>query len=98
MLVLLNGSMWFATDLLRLLLPNFMLEIVRISSGKVQWKTPVLYCEGQRVVVLDDVLDSGITLTNVAAELKRFGGGGVVTAAAVGSEYCAKRLTLGSQY
>ena len=69
-LTLLNGTMWFAADLLRQLPPNFLLEIVRISSygaaretsGKVQWRTPAPYCEGQRVLVLDDVLDSGSLL------------------------------------
>lgn len=90
-LALLNGALWFAADLLRLLPPNFLLETVRISSygaaretsGKVQWKTPAPYCEGQRVLVLDDVLDSGITLTNVKAELLRLGAAEVVTAVVV---------------
>jgi hypoxanthine-guanine phosphoribosyltransferase len=31
-LALLNGALWFAADLLRLLPPNFVLETVRVSS------------------------------------------------------------------
>ena len=50
--------------MLRQLPPNFLLETVRISSygagretsGKVQWRSPAPYCEGQRGLVLDDVL------------------------------------------
>lgn len=90
-LVLLNGAMWFAADLLRLLPVNFVLETARVSSygtaretsGKVTWKSPVPYCEGMRVLVLDDVLDSGVTLMNVKAELLRLGAAEVVTAVAV---------------
>lgn len=90
-LVLMNGAMWFAADLLRLLPTNFIMECARVSSygsgrvtsGKVTWKTPAPYCEGKRVLVLDDVLDSGITLANVKAELTRLGATEVVTAVMV---------------
>ena len=90
-LVLMNGAMWFAADLLRHLPPNFIMESARVSSygaaretsGKVTWKTPVPYCEGKRVLVLDDVLDSGITLANVKAELMKLGAAEVATAVMV---------------
>ena len=90
-LVLMNGSMWFAADLLRYLPPNFIMESARVSSygaaretsGKVTWKTPVPYCEDKRVLVLDDVLDSGITLANVKAELMKLGAAEVATAVMV---------------
>ena len=90
-LALLNGALWFAADLLRLLPPNFVLETVRVSSygagretsGRLHWKSPVPACEGQRVLVLDDVLDSGITLTAVKAELLRLGAVEVRTAVLV---------------
>ncbi len=90
-LSLLNGALWFTADLLRLLPVNFILETARVSSygaaretsGKVTWKTPVPYCEGMRVLVLDDVLDSGVTLKNVKAELLRLGAAEVATAVAV---------------
>lgn len=90
-LSLLNGALWFTADLLRLLPVNFILETARVSSygtaretsGKVTWKSPVPYCEGMRVLVLDDVLDSGVTLRNVKTELLRLGAAEVVTAVAV---------------
>ncbi len=90
-LVLLNGALWFAADLLRLLPPNFVLETVRVSSygagretsGKLHWKSPVPDCGGQCVLVLDDVLDSGITLSTVKNELLRLGAAGVRTAVVV---------------
>lgn len=90
-LSLLNGALWFTADLLRLLPANFILETARVSSygaaretsGKVTWKTPAPYCEDMRVLVLDDVLDSGVTLRNVKAELLRLGAAEVVTAVAV---------------
>lgn len=53
----------------------------RETSGRVTWKTPVPYCEGERV--LDDVLDSGITLANVKTESLKLGAAEVVTAVMV---------------
>lgn len=90
-LALMNGALWFAADLLRLLPVNFVLESVRVSSygdaretsGLVEWKTPVPDCAGKRVLVLDDVLDSGITLTQVKAEILRLGATEVQTAVMV---------------
>ena len=83
--------MWFASDLLRLLPPNFVMESASVSSygsahetsGKVTWRTPVPYCENKRVLVLDDVLDSGVTLANVKAELLKLGATEVATAVMV---------------
>ena len=77
--------MWFASDLLRLLSPNFVMESACVSSydsahetsGKVTWRTPVPYCEGKRV------LDSGVTLANVKAELLKLGATEVATAVMV---------------
>lgn len=87
-LALMNGALWFAADLLRCLPVNFLLESVWVSSygdaretsGLVEWKTPVPDCAGKRVLVLDDVLDSGITLTHVKAEILRLGATEVQTA------------------
>lgn len=90
-LALMNGALWFAADLLRLLPVNFVLESVRVSSygdamqtsGRVEWKTPVPDCAGKRVLVLDDVLDSGITLTHVKTEIMRLGAAEVQSAVMV---------------
>ncbi len=109
-LVLLNGAMWFAADLLRLLPENFCAETVRVgsygngfeSSGELTWLGPVPACQGARVLVLDDVLDSGITLHGVVEELRRRGAAEVVTAVVVDkaarrrvafeADYCAFHL------
>ncbi len=88
---LLNGALWFAADLLRLLPPNFLLETLRVgsygagreSSGQLEWRSPVPVCAGRRVLLLDDVLDSGLTLQAVSAELRRRGAVEVVTAVVV---------------
>ncbi len=88
---LLNGATWFAADLLRMLPANFVLETVRVGSygdaresgGSLEWRSPVPDCAGRRVLLLDDVLDTGITLQAVAAELRRRGAAGLVTAVVV---------------
>ncbi len=90
-LALLNGAMWFAADLLRLLPPNFQLETVRVgsygagyeSSGELRWESPLPACAGARVLVLDDVLDSGLTLQAVVAALRAQGAAEVATAVVV---------------
>lgn len=90
-LVLLNGGMWFASDLLRLLPAHFLVETVRVSSygagttssGRLEWHTPPPDCAGERVLVIDDVLDSGVTLQQVVATLQGKGARSVHTAVAV---------------
>lgn len=97
-LVLLNGALWFAADLLRLLPPNFRLETVRVSSygnaretsGRLAWQSPPPPVQGRRVLVVDDVLDSGITLQSVCAVLREQGALAVHTAVAVVKEGCRR--------
>lgn len=104
-LALMNGALWFAADLLRLLPVNFVLESVRVSSygdaretsGLVEWKTPVPDCAGKRVLVLDDVLDSGITLTQVKAEILRLGATEVQTAVMV-DKPSGRRVKIDADY
>ncbi len=111
---LLNGATWFAADLLRLLPANFVLEAVRgcsegdarVSAGRLVWRSPVPDCAGRRVLLLDDVLDTGITLQGVVAELRRRGALELVTAVVVDkqgrrrvpmqADFCA--FTLGDAY
>ena len=90
-LALLNGALWFAADLLRLLPPNYILETARVSSygdaqqssGKLRWLTPPPDCRGKRVLLLDDVLDTGLTLHRVRQTLLEGGAHEVLTAVAV---------------
>ena len=77
-LALLNGALWFAADVLRALPPNFLLETARVSSygdarsssGTLQWKTPMPDVRGKRVLIVDDVLDTGFTLQQVGTALR----------------------------
>ncbi len=90
-LALLNGATWFAADLLRLLPENYCLETLRVgsygagyeSSGLLQWQGCLPDCCGRRVLVLDDVLDSGLTLHSVVAALRAAGAEEVATAVVV---------------
>lgn len=97
-LALLNGALWFAADLLRALPPNFILETARVSSygdamqssGSLTWRTAVPGVAGKRVLVLDDVLDTGITLHHVVEALRGMGAAEVRTAVAVEKAGCRR--------
>lgn len=90
-LALMNGALWFAADLLRLLPANYILETARVSSygnelcssGHLEWLSQVPSCAGKRVLVLDDVLDTGVTLAAVKEALLDHGAREVLTAVAV---------------
>ncbi len=104
-LALLNGAAWFAADLLRLLPPNFCLESLRVGSygagrtscGELRWESPLPDCVGARVLVLDDVLDSGLTLKSVVAELMLRGAAEVATAVVVDKAEC-RRVPVEADY
>lgn len=89
--ILLNGGMWFGCDLLRLLPPRFLAGTLRVSSygaetessGKLVWHDPVPDCRGERVLLIDDILDTGLTLRNVARTLLDAGARSVHTVVAV---------------
>lgn len=97
-LSLLNGALWFAADLLRALPPNFILETARVSSygdamqssGTLTWLTAAPQVAGKRVLVADDVLDTGITLQQVSAALLAMGATEVRTAVAVEKAGCRR--------
>lgn len=89
-LCLLNGAVWFTADLLRCLPPNFELQTVRISSyegtdstGKLKWHGALPECTGKRVLVIDDVLDTGLTMKGVCEQLLAKGAAQVVSVVAV---------------
>ncbi len=104
-LALLNGAAWFAADVLRLLPVNYRLETLRVgsygagfeSSGELQWKSRLPDCAGQRVLVLDDVLDSGITLRAVTGALRAAGAAEVATAVVVDKQGC-RRVEMEADY
>lgn len=90
-LVLLNGGMLFASDLLRLLPSHFHLDTLRVSSygtetetsGQVKWENSWPDLSGKRVLVIDDVLDSGLTLSAICQKIRELGARHVATVVAV---------------
>lgn len=96
-LCLLNGAIWFAADLLRYLPPNFELQTIRLSSyqgtestGKLKWHNALPECEGKRVLVIDDVLDTGLTLKSVCEALRANGAADVAAAVAIQKNGCLR--------
>lgn len=85
-LCLLNGAIWYTSDLLRCLPPNFELQTIRISSyegmdstGRLKWHGALPDCKGKRVLVIDDVLDTGLTMKEVCETLYANGATSVVS-------------------
>ena len=78
---LLNGSLFFLVDLLRQLPPETGVECWRVSSYEGTASQGTLrgldQCKGdfagRHVVLLDDILDTGLTLHAVSAHLKKLG-------------------------
>lgn len=89
-LCLLNGAIWYAADLLRSLPPNFELQTIRISSyegtdstGKLKWHNALPDCAGKQVLVIDDVLDTGLTMKEVCDALLNNGASKVASTVAI---------------
>lgn len=89
-LCLLNGAVWFTADLLRCLPSNFELQTIRISSyegtnssGELKWHSALPECKGKRVLVVDDVLDTGLTMKGVCEQLRSNGATQVASVVAV---------------
>lgn len=94
-LCLMNGALWFAADLLRFLPLNYELQTIRLSSyagaesaGILTWHNTLPDCRGKRVLVLDDVLDTGLTMKTVCEALRANGAASVLSAVAVDKQRC----------
>ncbi|HEY8965228.1 MAG TPA: hypoxanthine phosphoribosyltransferase [Candidatus Methylacidiphilales bacterium] len=78
---LLNGSLFFLVDLLRRLPPETGVECWRVSSYEGTASKGKLHgldrCtgdfKGRHVLLLDDILDTGLTLHAVGAHLRKLG-------------------------
>ncbi len=78
---LLNGSLFFLVDLLRRMPPETGVECWRVSSYEGTASQGILrgldQCrgdfKGRHVLLLDDILDTGLTLHAVAAHLRKLG-------------------------
>jgi len=88
---ILNGSLWFAADLLRELPLNFELQTIRVSSygagmqssGELEWCSELPDCSDRRILLIDDVIDTGITLRAVGDCLAEHGARSVNTVVAI---------------
>ncbi|MEN9682228.1 MAG: hypothetical protein RLZZ627_2121 [Pseudomonadota bacterium] len=90
-LSVLNGGIFFTSELL-LYLP-FPLELDSIKAGRyqgatagstMQWQVePTLSVEGRTILVLDDILDEGITLAEIHRYLEEKGAKRIVSAVLV---------------
>ena len=76
-LCLLNGAIWYAADLLRCLPANFELQTIRISSYEGT------DCAGKQVLIIDDVLDTGLTMKEVRDALLKNGATKVASTVAI---------------
>lgn len=89
-LCLLNGAIWYAADLLRCLPDNFELQTIRLSSyegtestGKLKWHNALPECSGKNVLIIDDVLDTGLTMKAVCDALLENGAAKVASTVAI---------------
>ncbi len=89
-LCLLNGAIWYAADLLRCLPDNFELQTIRISSyegtessGKLKWHSALPECKGKQVLIIDDVLDTGLTMKAVHDTLQENGAAKIASTVAI---------------
>ncbi|MGA2297787.1 MAG: hypoxanthine phosphoribosyltransferase [FCB group bacterium] len=77
-LVVLKGSIFFASDLLRAIDLNCEIEMIRAksygkemsSSGKVNLILSELEIEGKDVIVIEDIIDTGFTLQKLFEKLQ----------------------------
>lgn len=79
-LAILKGSLWFATDLMKLLKLPSCLETISCSSyeGTISRELTIrgierLDIRGKHVLVIDDICDTGKTLSKVMEELQPLG-------------------------
>lgn len=79
--VLLNGGMVFAADLMRAMTMALTVDTLaaasyegRRSTGRLVWRAPLkMNPAGRHILVVDDILDSGLTLKRVLEHLRSAG-------------------------
>jgi hypoxanthine phosphoribosyltransferase len=84
-LVVLNGAFMFASDLLKEVDFECMVSFVKLSSyegtsstGKVKELIGLnMDVRGKDIIIVEDIVESGLTIHNVIAQLKRLGAASV---------------------
>lgn len=87
---ILNGAMFFAVDLMRMLPPRFRIETLRVgsysgkeSTGTLTYLSAIPVVDGKNVILLDEICDSGLTLGKLYEQMKLLGAREVSTAVLV---------------
>lgn len=90
-LAILKGGLWFAADLLRFLPLEYHLESLRLSSygtsttssGSLTFIDTPAHYKDKVILIIDDILDSGLTLHTLKQKLLKQGAKSVYTCVAV---------------
>lgn len=93
-LTVLNGGIFFTSDLLLHLPFPLELDSIKagryqgaISGGAMQWKVePSISLEGRTVLILDDILDEGITLSEIHRYVEEKGARRIISAVLVNKD------------
>lgn len=98
---ILNGAFVFMADLVRHLTMNVTVDFVQLasygnatfSSGRVEFLKPPAYdFAGKNILVVEDVIDTGLTLQYFSRYLKENGAGTVKTCVFADKKCCRKVL------
>ncbi len=90
-IALMNGALWFAADLMRALPAHYIIHTQRVSSygeahvssGELTWHGELPKVQGKKVLIIDDVIDSGLTLKEMSRQLYQLGAAEVRSAVAI---------------
>jgi len=76
----LNGSFMFASDLLKRITFDCRITFIKLSSYQGTQSTQNVQTliglnediKGKRIIILEDIIDTGITLSNLIAQIKKY--------------------------
>lgn len=104
-LIVMKGAIFFAADLIRNVKIDSQIDVISaksygsnmISSGKVSLKTFEDNFRGRDIIIIEDIVDSGFTLTSLIGYIKGFSPKSVV-AATILSKPTARKTEVSVKY
>jgi hypoxanthine phosphoribosyltransferase len=99
LLGILNGAVFFFTDLIREMTIPIRMDFIRAasyghrstSSGVVKFTKDVeIPVQGQHIIIIEDIVDSGLTLTQIVEQLKEKGPASIRLCALIDKRECRK--------